>query len=140
MALSDDFFQQAKMLVKLDKNRPKQINLRRSTSAAYYAVFHELCLMSAVAIVGKKGALKRAWRQVYRASEHTNLEKNLECKTAFLMKNKSKCGHWKIYQIHFLPCSYADMMQTIIHTIVSSRVKFSRTLQVPSLRSNLCES
>jgi uncharacterized protein (UPF0332 family) len=41
MALSADFLRQARELA-TRRGRPSQINLRRSTSAAYYALFHLL--------------------------------------------------------------------------------------------------
>ncbi len=39
---SQELLAQARMLADLDHNRPKQANLRRSVSAAYYAFFHFL--------------------------------------------------------------------------------------------------
>ncbi|GAB4215496.1 MAG: hypothetical protein OHK0013_41130 [Sandaracinaceae bacterium] len=42
MALHDDLLAQAARLARTDKNRPKQANLRRAASAAYYALFHLL--------------------------------------------------------------------------------------------------
>jgi len=42
MALAHDLLQQAEHLASLDGNRPKQANLRRATSSAYYALFHLL--------------------------------------------------------------------------------------------------
>ena len=42
MSLAEDLLQQAAHLAALDTNRPKQANLRRAVSAAYYAMFHYL--------------------------------------------------------------------------------------------------
>ena len=42
MSLHKDLLEQAKRLATLDVKRPKQANLRRAISAAYYAVFHLL--------------------------------------------------------------------------------------------------
>lgn len=52
--------------------RPKQANLRRAVSAAYYAVFHELALTCANALVGtnKSNRSNKAWVEVYRGLEH----------------------------------------------------------------------
>ena len=47
MALPDDLLTQARHLVSLDRRRPKQANLRRAVSAAYYALFHLLASESA---------------------------------------------------------------------------------------------
>jgi uncharacterized protein (UPF0332 family) len=40
MSLADELLQQARFLASLDPYTPKQANLRRAVSAAYYAVFH----------------------------------------------------------------------------------------------------
>ena len=42
MSLSRDLLAQAKLLATKEKSRPKQASLRRSVSAAYYALFHLL--------------------------------------------------------------------------------------------------
>lgn len=42
MAYTDDLIAQAIELAKLDPRRPKQANLRRAVSSAYYALFHEI--------------------------------------------------------------------------------------------------
>jgi hypothetical protein len=38
----NDLFAQAEALARLDLRKPKQVNLRRALSSAYYAVFHVL--------------------------------------------------------------------------------------------------
>ena len=68
--LANDLQVQANMLAKIDKTRPKQINLRRASSAAYYAMFHELCQLIADEFVGKNSSTERAWLQAYRALNH----------------------------------------------------------------------
>ena len=42
MGLAEDLLAQAKLLAELDPRRPKQANLRRAASSAYYALFHLL--------------------------------------------------------------------------------------------------
>jgi hypothetical protein len=42
MSLHDDLLEQALLLARLDPRRPKQVNLRRAVSSAYYALFHLL--------------------------------------------------------------------------------------------------
>ena len=42
MALAEDLLAQALHLANLDKGKPRQANLRRAVSAAYYSVFHLL--------------------------------------------------------------------------------------------------
>lgn len=62
----------AELLVKSGKGKPSQVNLRRATSAAYYALFHRLARSCADLLVGGEGAAKskHAWRQTYRALNH----------------------------------------------------------------------
>ena len=52
--------------------RPRQVELRRAISAAYYALFHALALSTANALAGATPARRdqEAWRQTYRALEH----------------------------------------------------------------------
>lgn len=54
------------------KQKPKQANLRRAVSSAYYAVFHELARTCADALVGatKSRRPNKAWVEVYRGLEH----------------------------------------------------------------------
>ena len=51
---------------------PKQSDLRRAVSAAYYALFHCLARNCADTLVGKSRVHRSgwAWRQAYRALEH----------------------------------------------------------------------
>ena len=59
-------------LVEAGRGRPRQANLCRATSTAYYAMFHCLATCCADTLVGGSGAdrSKTAWRQPYRALEH----------------------------------------------------------------------
>ncbi len=52
--------------------RPRQANLRRAISTAYYALFHTLANCCADMLAGSTRANRsqRAWRQTYRALEH----------------------------------------------------------------------
>ena len=54
------------------RGRPRQAELRRAISAAYYALFHTLALCGANTLVGAARANRNEpeWRQVYRALEH----------------------------------------------------------------------
>jgi uncharacterized protein (UPF0332 family) len=65
-----DLIAQAKRLCKLDPNKPKQANLRRAVSAAYYALFHFLCDQACRAVIGSTNA-QAPYRQVLmRAFSH----------------------------------------------------------------------
>lgn len=54
------------------RGRPRQTELRRAVSAAYYALFHTLALSGANALAGSSSTNRNqpAWRQAYRALEH----------------------------------------------------------------------
>ena len=55
-----------------NRGRPRQAELRRAVSAAYYALFHTLALCGANLLAGSTRANRsqQAWRQTYRALEH----------------------------------------------------------------------
>ena len=53
--------------------RPRQVELRRAVSAAYYAMFHSLARCCADTLIGATRSERRsqpAWRQAYRALDH----------------------------------------------------------------------
>ena len=52
--------------------RPRQAELRRAVSSAYYALFHTLSRSNADTLVGATRAARNraAWRQTYRALDH----------------------------------------------------------------------
>ena len=54
------------------RGRPRQTDLCRATSAAYYAMFHTLAQCCADTLVGATAARRSrpAWTQTYRALEH----------------------------------------------------------------------
>ena len=59
-------------LLVAERGRPRQANLSRAISTAYYAMFHCLAGNCADALIGGSGSNRSesAWRQVYRALEH----------------------------------------------------------------------
>lgn len=67
-----DFIKTARELTQARGGKPRQTNLRRASSTAYYAVFHYLARCGADLLVGGPGASKSvpAWDQVYRSLEH----------------------------------------------------------------------
>ena len=68
-----DLIDASRELLKSGRGRPRQVNLRRSISTAYYALFHCLAGSCANAIVGgRPGDLRSrtAWQQAYRALDH----------------------------------------------------------------------
>lgn len=56
--MTEDLLQQAVGLAKVDARRPKQANLRRAISAAYYALFHSVLANSELSITGA-----HSWRR-----------------------------------------------------------------------------
>ncbi len=64
----------------MDAGRPKQVNLRRATSTAYYALFHCLARQAADRFIGGAGSDRSspAWRQTYRALEHRVAKNNMK--------------------------------------------------------------
>ena len=70
--LPGDYLNIAERLLSGLRGRPRQADLRRAISTAYYAVFYALCRNSADCFIGASGADRRglAWRQVFRAIDH----------------------------------------------------------------------
>ena len=52
------------------RGRPRQTDLCRAVSAAYYAMFHTLAQSNADMLVGSANRRRSTWRQAYRALEH----------------------------------------------------------------------
>lgn len=67
----DHLIDQAKHLAERSSGKPRQADLRRAVSAAYYAVFHALCRTCADMMVGV-GRLRNhpTWAHVYRSVQH----------------------------------------------------------------------
>ena len=72
--LDSDLLKTARQLLRSagERGRPRQANLRRAVSTAYYATFHALCHMCADVFTGTRQETRKAWRQVYRALEHNH--------------------------------------------------------------------
>ena len=68
-----DFIATARAMAAMGaRGRPRQSDLRRIASTAYYALFHCLALCCADMLVGGPGAdrSRPAWHQTYRALQH----------------------------------------------------------------------
>ncbi len=77
MALHDDLLAQADHLAHVDKKKPKQANLRRAVSAAYYALFHLLIDESSCFLVA--GKQREALRhQLARSFDHGHMKKTAQ--------------------------------------------------------------
>jgi len=75
-----DLTAQARRLAGASPKRPRDVDLRRAVSAAYYGLFHALALAGADLLVGKVSAQRsdKAWRQVYRALQHGDIKSRCE--------------------------------------------------------------
>jgi len=71
MSLHADLLEQAKRLAQLDPRRPKQANLRRSISSAYYALFHLLAWESSAVYAAEPGLASR----INRTHNHTEMKR-----------------------------------------------------------------
>ena len=58
-----------KLLYSKGRGRPRQTDLRRAISTAYYAIFHALCHMCANCLSGTDRN-SMGWMRTYRALEH----------------------------------------------------------------------
>jgi hypothetical protein len=67
MSLHADLLDQAEQLAKLDPRRPKQANLRRAVSSAYYALFHLLASATSALYVSEAGMVARIVRTLNHA-------------------------------------------------------------------------
>jgi hypothetical protein len=70
MSIPRDLLGQAEHLVELDPKRPKQANLRRAVSSAYYALFHLLVEEAAASLVVDRDLR----RLVRRAFDHAEMK------------------------------------------------------------------
>jgi len=68
----DDLLSLADRLAKASPNKPRQADLRRAISTAYYALFHALARNVADTMVGvvKKNRSEKAWAHAYRGLDH----------------------------------------------------------------------
>ncbi len=66
-----NFIETARVLTRrTGRGRPKETDLRRAVSTAYYAMFHCLALTCADTLAGKGMRSREAWLRTYRALEH----------------------------------------------------------------------
>lgn len=77
--MSHELIVTARLLANIQARRPRQADLKRAVSTAYYALFHTLAKDCADRLIGT-GVPSRhpAWRQVYRALDHGPAKKACE--------------------------------------------------------------
>ncbi len=71
---SNSLLEQANILARLDSGRPRQANLSRAVSSAYYGLFHLLCDDSAGFFVGRGAGNTSIRGLVARAFVHTQMK------------------------------------------------------------------
>lgn len=69
-SLPVQLLEQARLLLRLDRSRPKQANVRRAVSAAYYGLFHFVADEAGRSFIGAGGARRPLRSAVARAMEH----------------------------------------------------------------------
>jgi hypothetical protein len=69
-----DLLQQAQDLAQVDPRRPKQANLRRAVSSAYYGLFHYLVAKASQAVVGTAPERLGFRQATARAFEHGTMK------------------------------------------------------------------
>ena len=69
--MHEDLFSQARILATLDPGKPKQANLRRALSSAYYAMFHFLVDQACRAQIGTQHAQAGYRHALARAFSHS---------------------------------------------------------------------
>lgn len=67
----------ARRTVGRGQGKPRQSDLKKALSTAYYAMFHALCWNCADCFIGKNRRARNqdAWQQAYRAVEHGEARK-----------------------------------------------------------------
>lgn len=71
MTLGQQLLGTARRLAQANPSKPRQADLRRAISTAYYALFHALAKECADRFIGTSaGVSQEAWTQVYRALAH----------------------------------------------------------------------
>ena len=65
--------EQADHLVRLDRTRPREANLRRAVSTAYYALFHHLCQAVVAGQVGRTPTPRALSKILVRGLDHGEL-------------------------------------------------------------------
>jgi hypothetical protein len=69
---------QAERLLSPVRGAPRQVDLRRAVSNAYYALFHAVCVAAADQFVGKTRQADPIYGLVYRSIEHRSLRQLCE--------------------------------------------------------------
>jgi uncharacterized protein (UPF0332 family) len=69
----EHLFQQALKLTESDTGRPRQADLRRAVSSAYYGLFHAVATAASDRFIGTSGRSSARYELVYRSIDHNRL-------------------------------------------------------------------
>lgn len=71
----EDLIKHAQRLIKSGKGKPKQVELKRAVSAAYYSLFHRFLKAAADDLIGSTATARRssAYKLIYRGFEHSRM-------------------------------------------------------------------
>ncbi|MEQ1864212.1 MAG: hypothetical protein ABL996_06115 [Micropepsaceae bacterium] len=92
------------------KGKPRQTDLRRAVSSAYYAVFHALAAAAADTFVGSSNRNAVSYSLLYRAFEHTQLKRICEAASRPTLPER--------YQRSLNVTSFSDAVQDFAATFV----------------------
>jgi uncharacterized protein (UPF0332 family) len=74
----DHLFEQAASLISPQAGRPRQVDIRRAVSAAYYAIFHAIITAAADQFIGVTNRGESRYGLAYRSVDHGWLRKLCE--------------------------------------------------------------
>lgn len=73
MTLSEPLLDQARALAQRDRTRPRQVNLRRAVSNAYYSLFHQFIGDCCMHVVGAGPTVRAHRTMLYRTLQHRDM-------------------------------------------------------------------
>lgn len=109
--MHSDLLRQALRLAKLDPRRPRQVNLRRAISSAYYALFHFLVDKSCRVILGSQHRQKPYRHVLGRAFTHNGIKNSCKSFAGGTLKSSITKGLPKSFSI---PSEIRDIARTFV--------------------------
>ncbi|NJK32992.1 MAG: hypothetical protein HC927_11600 [Deltaproteobacteria bacterium] len=100
----------AQSLVEQDeRGRPRQADLRRAVSAAYYAVFHEVCIQAGQLTLGKNQLASPIGIAARRSIEHATVRR-----ACLILNDTSQLSKLRTDHDNKTPTSWAKTTTTIL--------------------------
>lgn len=129
----EHFFQQARRLVELrGRGAPRQVDVRRAISAAYYGTFHFILAEAADQFVGVAQRNAPTYALAYRSIDHKTLKKICEVvRRTALPENLKK----------YIPGGqFSDRLKEFSDAVIALQEKRSSADYDPSLRFSVSDS